>query len=422
MSEGSAMRILISGASVAGPVLAYWLNQYGYRPTVVERAPTLRKTGGHAVDLFRPSLRIVERMGLRDAVLDSEVGTERVTFLMEGAGPIRLDHHSALGVTSSEHVEIMRDDLSEIFYDATRDDVEYVFGDSIASIGDGRDEVQVTFERGSPRSFDLVIGADGLHSNVRGLTFGEERAFSRHLGGYVAVATVPDHLGLSAEMITMAVPGRVLSMYSPRHLDEARAIFMFRPPGRLDYHRRDTARQKELLLEHFGGIGWEAPRLLAELDRAPAFYFDEITQLRLDSWSRGRVSLVGDAAYCPGPAVGASTSLALIGAYVLAGELAAAGGDHTAAFPAYEREMAGYVRRARTYAERMVKQVIPGTRAQLWAGAQTMRLVGALPAPLGRALSKRVNSMGVHENIEIKNYLGSLDGHHRGGRRRLPRA
>ncbi|WP_433432869.1 FAD-dependent monooxygenase [Nonomuraea sp. CA-141351] len=402
------MRILISGASVAGPVLAYWLNRYGFRPTVIERAPTLRKTGGHAVDLFRPSLRIVERMGLLHTIADNEVGTERVTFLMEGASPIRLDHHSALGVTNGRHVEIMRDDLSEIFFDATRDDIEYVFDDSITSVDDGQDEVRVTFGHGSPRSFDLVIGADGLHSNVRGLAFGEEHHFSHHLGGYVAVATVPDHLGLSAEMITMADPGRMLAMYSPRQMDEARVIFMFRTPGRLDYHHRDTTRQKELLREHFGGTGWEAPRLLAELDRAPAFYFDEITQLRLDNWSRGRVSLVGDAAYCPGPAVGASTSMAVIGAYVLAGELAAASGDHTAAFPAYEREMAGYVRKARAYAVRMVKQVIPGTRAQVWAGAQALRLIGALPAQMGRALSKRINSTGVHEDVEVKNYPDSL--------------
>ncbi|MFI7638300.1 FAD-dependent monooxygenase [Nonomuraea sp. NPDC049400] len=402
------MRILISGASVAGPVLAYWLNRHGFSPTVVERAPTLRKTGGHAVDLFRPSLQIIERMGLRRQVLDSEVGTERVTFLMGGAKPIRLDHHSALGVTTDAHIEIMRDDLSEILYQATRDDVEYVFGDSITSIDEGRDEVRVAFERGSLRSFDLVIGADGLHSNVRGMAFGEEGRFARHLGAYVAVATVPDYLGLSAEMITLAVPGRMLALYSPRHLGEARVIFMFRSPGRLDYHYRDAARQKELLREHYAGIGWEAPRLLAELDHAPAFYFDEITQLRMDTWSRGRVSLVGDAAYCPGPAVGASTSMAVIGAYVLAGELAAAGGDHTAAFPAYEREMADYVEKARGYAARMVKQVIPGTPAQVWAGAQALRLIGGLPARVGRALSKRANSMGVHDDVDVKSYPDDL--------------
>ncbi|MEU6718394.1 FAD-dependent monooxygenase [Nonomuraea sp. NPDC046802] len=409
MSGGDAMRILISGASVAGPVLAYWLNRHGFSATLVERAPTLRKTGGHAVDLFRPSLGIVERMGLRRQVLDGEVGTERVTFLLEGAKPIRLDHHRALGVTTDAHVEIMRDDLSEIFYHATREDVEYVFGDSITSIENGRDEVRVTFERGSPRTFDLVIGADGLHSNVRGLVFGEEHRFAHHLGGYVAVATVPDHLGLSAEMITLAGPGRMLALYSPRHLNEARVIFMFRSPDRLDYHYRDTQRQKELLREHFAGVGWETPRLLAELDHAPAFYFDEITQLRLERWSQGRVSLVGDAAYCPGPAVGASTSMAVIGAYVLAGELAAAGGDHTVAFASYEREMTAYVQAARDYAARMVKQVIPGSQAQVWAGAQALRVIGWLPGRLGRALSKRANSTGVHDDVEVKSYA---DGPH----------
>ncbi|TDD14096.1 FAD-dependent monooxygenase [Nonomuraea diastatica] len=398
------MRILISGASVAGPVLAYWLHRYGFRPTVVERAPALRKTGGHAVDLFRPSMGIVEQMGLLKHVQAKDTGAQRVTLLREGAKAIRVDTARVLGVTPGRHVEIMRDDLSEIFYDATRHDVEYAFGDSIASIEDGEDEVKVTFERAEPRAFALVVGADGLHSNVRRLVFGEERQFTHFLGGYVSVATVPDHLGLSNEMISLAAPGRMMAMYSPRHLEEARATFMFHSPHRLDYHRHDTHRQKELLREHFAGLGSEAPRLLAELDGAPAFYFDEITQLRMETWSRGRVSLTGDAAYCPGPAVGASTSMAVIGAYVLAGELAAAGGDHTAAFRAYEREMADYVRGSRDYAARMVKQVIPGTQARIWAGAQIFRLLDVLPAGPARLLSKLADTTGLHDKVNVKRY------------------
>jgi 2-polyprenyl-6-methoxyphenol hydroxylase-like FAD-dependent oxidoreductase len=398
------MRILISGASVAGPALAYWLERHGFHPTVVEQAPALRKTGGHAVDLFRPSLGVVDRMGLRAQVEAKDVGTHEMTLLREGARAIHIDIGSILGVRSGEHVEIMRDDLSKIFYDATRDDVEYVFDDAIAAIDDRDDEVVVTFERAAPRVFDLVIGADGLHSGVRGLVFGDEQRFADYLGGYVAVATVPNYLGLSERMVTMTAPGRMAAMYSPAHLDEARAIFMFRSRHRLDYHRRDIRRQKELLREHFTGSGTEVPRLLAELDDSPAFYFDEITQLRLDTWSRGRVSLVGDAAYCPGPAVGASTSMAVIGAYVLAGELAAAGGDHTVAFPAYERAMAGYVRRGRSYARRMGRQVIPGTRAKVWAGAQAVRLLSVLPAGLARRVSKVANSTTVHDNVPVKHY------------------
>ncbi len=191
----------------------------------------------------------------------------------------------------------------------------------------------MTFERAAGRTFDLVIGADGLHSNVRGLVFGPESRHTTWIGAYLAVLSVPNHLGLDGRIESFNGIGRIAAMYGAARMPDARAVFLFRTPEPLDYHHRDVPRQKELLREHFAGAGWEVPRLLAQLDSASAFYFDSITQLRLDTWSRGRVTLVGDAGYCPGPAVGGSTSLAVVGAYVLAGELAAAGGDARAGLP-----------------------------------------------------------------------------------------
>ncbi|SDQ67405.1 FAD-dependent monooxygenase [Thermostaphylospora chromogena] len=398
------MRVLISGASIAGPVLAYWLARYGYRPTVVERAPALRKAGGHAVDLFRPAVDIVERMGVLPAVRDRRTGTERLTMLVDGG---RKRAHVDLDrvFTSDRHVEIMRDDLSEIFYDATRDDVEYLFGDSIATLEQDADGVEVTFEHAPPRRFDLVIGADGLHSNVRRLVFGEERRFSAFIGAYLAVATVPNHLDLSDHVMMAVAPGRMAACYSARSMDDARALFLFRSDHELDYHHRDVPRQKELLRAAFAGMGWEVPRLLDELDRTPAFYFDSITQLRMDTWSRGRVSLVGDAGYSPGPAVGGSTSMAVIGAYVLAGELAAAGGDHERAFRAYEREMAGYVRRAREVAMGAAKWLVPGTRFQTWASFRGTWLMGKLPKRVTGALNTVTSkAVRVHDTVPVKDY------------------
>jgi 2-polyprenyl-6-methoxyphenol hydroxylase-like FAD-dependent oxidoreductase len=396
------MRVLISGASIAGPVLGYWLNKYGFEVTVVERTATPRKTGGHAVDLFRPAMQVVEKMGVLEAVRGKVTDTDTVVFHRSNAKPITVDLRKAVTAFSDNHVEIMRDDLSEIFYDVTCHDVDYVFADSITAIsGDG----EVTFEHGAARRFDVIVGADGLHSNVRGLTFGAESAFSTWIGAYLAVLSVPNYLGLDGVMETIGAVGRIATVYSAAHLDDARALFLFRTPKPLDYHHRDVLRQKQLLREHFGGMDWEVPRLLTELDNTPAFYFDSITQLRLDTWSRGRVTLVGDAGYCPGPVVGGSTSLAVVGAYTLAGELAAHAPDHSAAFAAYEREIGDYVRRSRTFAVAAAKKVVPARGFDLWVIVQALRLVNVLPASVCRAITKlNARTLRLHDAITLKDY------------------
>ncbi|MEV6831088.1 FAD-dependent monooxygenase [Amycolatopsis sp. NPDC051102] len=397
------MRILVSGASIAGPVLAYWLTRHGFDVTVVERAPALRKTGGHAVDLFRPAMDITERMGVLPRVEALATGTTRMTVHREGARrPARVDLAKVFQATSDRHAEIMRDDLSEIYYDAGRDDVEYLFGDTITALSpDG----EVTFEHAAPRRFDVVVGADGLHSNVRRLVFGEEAGLTRFVGAYLAVLSVPDTLGLDGEAVTHLGAGRTASLYSARHMSDARAVFLFRRDQELAYHHRDIPRQKELLREAFAGMHPQVDGWLARLDDGGPFYFDSITQLQLDTWSRGRVTLVGDAGYCPGPAVGGSTSLAVLGAYVLAGELAAAGGDHTRAFAAYEREMGELVRRSRAFAVGAARSLIPSSRAGVWALTRGGQLVSALPAGLTRALAK-LNGAGVrmHDSMQVKDY------------------
>ncbi|OOK70485.1 FAD binding domain protein [Mycobacterium kansasii] len=305
------MRILISGASIAGPVLAYWLARYGFDVTVVERAPQLRKTGGHAVDLFRPAMEISEKMGALPQIEGLATGTSRLTLYRQGAQrPTRVDLTKIVAAASDRHVEIMRDDLSEAYYRAGRDHVEYLFGDSITAISSDGD---VTFEHGKARRFDVVVGADGLHSNVRRLVFGADSGRIQFLGGYLAVLSVPKTLAREGESIAHLGPGRIAMIYTARPLDDARALFMFRSKQQLRYHHRDILRQKALLRSAISGMHPQVDGWLDELDRTPTFYFDSITQLQLDSWSRGRVTLVGDAGYCPGPAVGGSTSIAVLG-------------------------------------------------------------------------------------------------------------
>jgi 2-polyprenyl-6-methoxyphenol hydroxylase-like FAD-dependent oxidoreductase len=397
------VRILVSGASIAGPVLAYWLSRYGYAVTVVERTPTMRKTGGHAVDLFRPAMEISERMGVLPRIEELATGTNRLIVTRAGtARSVEIDLAKLFSAASDRHVEIMRDDLGEIYYDAAREDVEYVFGDWITAISPDGD---VSFEIGAPRRFDLVIGADGLHSGVRRLVFGDEARHTHLAGAYLAVLSVPKELGRDGEMRMHVGVGREAAVYSARHLTDARVVFLFRSERELDYHHRDVQRQKELLRAAFTGMHPDVDEWLSESERTPTFYFDSITQLQLDSWSRGRVTLVGDAGYCPGPAVGGSTSLAVLGAYVLAGELATAGGDHERAYPAYEREMGELVRRSRAFARGVAKTLIPTSTLGVRALVGGARLLSALPTPISRAIAKTNNKgLRLHDSMRVKDY------------------
>ena len=401
------MRILISGASIAGPVLAYWLTRHDFDVTVVERAPTLRKTGGHAVDLFRPSMEISAKMGVLPRIEALATGTDTLRLYREGGRrPARIDLTKIVGAASDRHVEIMRDDLSEVYYEAGRDHVEYLFADSITAISPDGD---ATFEHAAARKFDVVVGADGLHSNVRSLVFGDEAGLTRFIGGYLAVLSAPKALSVDGEMVVHFGAGRLAGIYSAEHLDDARALFMFRSKNELQYHHRDVQRQKELLRGTFTGMDPQVNRWLDELDRTPSFYFDSITQLQLDTWSSGRVTLVGDAGYCPGPAVGGSTSLAVVGAYVLAGELARARGDYAAAFAAYESTMREPVLRSRAFARGAAKSLIPSSRAAAWAMRQAVQLVSMLPASLTRTVAKlNTKSLRMHDSMRVPDYSRGL--------------
>jgi 2-polyprenyl-6-methoxyphenol hydroxylase-like FAD-dependent oxidoreductase len=380
--------VLISGASIAGPTLAWWLCRHGFTPTVVEQTPTLRAgLGGHAVDLFGPAVDVAEWMGILPKVLAARTQTERVTLERPGRSPVEVDLGQLTAGISERHVEIMRGELTSILHEATRDDVEYRFGDSIRTLDQDGDGVEVSFEHGPPRRFGLVVGADGLHSGVRRLTFGDEAPFRHYLGGYLGVFSLANYRGLDGRMVAWSAPGKTAAMYPVRQTGQARALFLFRAAEELHYDHRDLDQQRRLLAEAFPERVWELPRLFAELEHAPDFYFDSISQIRMASWSNGRVTLVGDAGYSPGPAVGGGTALAVVGAYVLAGELRTANGDPAPAFRRYETELGEVVRRFRTIGPTVMKTLIPATPLQVWLTIQVLRLVPRLPAPVQRRLS-----------------------------------
>lgn len=365
--------VLISGASVAGPALAYWLQRYGYETTVVERAPAPRP-GGYAVDFRGASMTVLERMGILSAVQERATRMGAMTYVNESGTVAATTSVEAF----SGELEILRGDLVEILYDLTRDTTEYLFDDSIAELTQDESGVDVVFESGTTRRFDLVIGADGLHSVVRRLAFGPESSYLHDLGYYASVCTVENHLGLDHTGQILNVPGKTVGTYSARDNSEAKALFYF-ASGPLTYDRRDAAAQKAIVEKQFAGIGWEVPRLLDGLRTAPDFYFDSISQIKLDSYSRGRVALCGDAGYCASPLSGMGTSLAIVGAYVLAGELHAAGGDHVAAFAQYDARMRGFVAACQKQGVDGAKWFVPASRWFTRLRNLTFRMMPYLP-------------------------------------------
>ena len=362
----SGTRVLVSGASIAGPALAHWLRRRGAEVTVVERAPGLRP-GGQAVDARGVAKEVIQRMGLDAAVRAARTDTAGAYFVdIDGnvLETFRADDDGGDGFIAE--IEILRGDLSKVLHDDTRDGVEYLFGDRIAELTQDADEVGVTFAGGSRRRFDLVIGADGLHSALRAMVFGPHERFVRHLGRMMAFYTVPNEFGLDRWLIDYQESGTGRSAgLRPIH-DATQAMTMFSfPAADFDVDYRDVAAQKQLLSEQAAGLGWLAPRILAHLDDTPDFYLDQVAQVVMDRWSSGRVGLLGDAAFSSSPLSGAGTGLALVGAYLLAGELAAADWNPTAGFAAYEHRMRPYVEANQEIGRRHAHSLdVPGPDAQ----------------------------------------------------------
>ncbi|MFI5782936.1 FAD-dependent monooxygenase [Nocardia sp. NPDC051570] len=335
--------VLISGASVAGLALAYWLQRAGFHTTVVERAPGLRR-GGQAIDIRGTALHVVERMGLLDEIRAATTDVRGMSFVDSRGVELTRTTESTLtsGLIGTDDVEIMRDDLTTLLFDPSRAETEYVFGDSITSITQDDHGVEVDFEHTGRRRFDLVIGADGLHSGVRRLVFGPESECIHFLGMYLAIFSVENYLGLDRWQVYHTTDDALIGVYSVRRNAEARVMLRF-GSEELAVDHRDLDQQKTIIAERYADVGWETPRLLASMWDAPDFYFDPMSQACLDRWSNGRVALVGDAGYCASPRGGMGTSMALVGTYVLAGELANNSGDHRVAFERYQQAMAGYV-------------------------------------------------------------------------------
>jgi 2-polyprenyl-6-methoxyphenol hydroxylase-like FAD-dependent oxidoreductase len=334
--------VLVSGASIAGPSLAFWLRRHGFDVVVVERCPAIRG-GGQPIDIRGAALDVVMEMGLR-----ASVEVHRTHFgganVLDPKG-VEIERHTDRTLSAGRHesgdIEILRDDLAALLYETTKSDVEYRFDDAITAITDDGRTAAVSFENSAPANFDFVVGADGIYSGVRRLVFGPNEKFLKFLGAYAAIFSVENFLDLRDWQTAIGDESLGIFVCPARANSELRIIMMFES-GPLP---RDLplSEQKVLLAKKFAHFGWETPRLLAFLKEAPNLYFGEIAQCSLPRWSQGRVALVGDAAYSPSPRSGQGTSLALVGAYVLASELSHHENDYAAGFADYETRMRPFV-------------------------------------------------------------------------------
>ena len=398
MGISTRKRILVSGASIAGPALAYWLTRYGCDVTVVERAPTVR-LGGYPIDIRGSAIPVVERMGLMPALKAAHIETGSITFVAEDGSTIRkVPPEEVSGGTEGYDVEIPRWSLSSLLYDASRNEADYRFNESIASIENRPQDALVTFQSGRQEMFDIVVGADGLHSNTRALAFGDEAQFLKYLGYTFVGFTMPNILGLSHGAALRPAIGRLAALYAVRDADTLHAFFNIARDVPSDSELSSVDVQRALMREIYAGDGWVVPQMLEVLDTAEDIYFDTVSQVHMPRWSTGRVALIGDAAYAPSFLTGQGSSLSLVGAYILAGEIAAHD-DHAEAFDAYEKKARNFIETNQYLASYRGSQFIPNDQAEfdmLLARLKTMQVGG----DNARAEQKRQ----AHNSLDLPDY------------------
>lgn len=350
-------KILVSGASIAGPTLAFWLEKFNFEVTVVEKAKTLRLSGQN-IDLKGAAKEVAEKMGIFEQIREKTTGEIGTRYVDKNNETVAEFKAGEIGGLTSE-LEILRGDLVQILYNHTKDKINYIFDDFVTEINDKGNQADVTFNSGRKESFDLVVGADGIGSKIRELAFGEEPVLD-YLGLYTSYFTIPKAETDSGWARWYVAPESRNILIRPDNKGTARAALNFLSPDR-HYGKRTLEEQKAVLIKAFENAGWETERILNALQDSDDLYLDAVTQVKMLSWSKGRVVLIGDAAYCPTPITGKGTALAMIGAYILAHELHHAP-DHQTAFAGLEAKLRPYVEKTQHLPKSFIKLVYPSSK------------------------------------------------------------
>lgn len=334
------IKILVVGAGIAGPAICYWLKRFGFSPVLIEKSAAIRK-GGQALDVRGIATHIAREMGIYDQICDMRTRIEWGRFVDTTGKVLHEEQGETFGFRQDDEVEILRGDLVEILM-KTIADVPCHFNQSITSMQQDDDNVTVHFKDGRIENYDIVIAADGIHSATRRMIFNKTEYQLIHLGSYISTFTIPNYLGLNHMDLECEANHKLVSINSDNDPEIARAGFMFRSQHILK-DIRDEREQKQFLCDTFRDFGWETQNILNRMSESNDFYFDTIMQVKMDSWTKGRIALVGDAAYCPSPLSGQGNNLAFVGAYILAGELKAANGNYMPAFINYNSLLRSFV-------------------------------------------------------------------------------
>jgi len=367
MESAKGKNVLVSGASIAGISTAWWLNKLGYRVTVVELAAAPR-TGGAAINIQGEALASARRMGILEQLKVHRLNLERLEFKnaadeTEGAVDMQPGNPQPADGEVSE-IEIERVALMEILVNALHNEVEFLFDNRITALAEAADAMQVTFQHGAPRTFDLVFGCDGMHSGVRQLWFGHGAEYAHFLEHYFSL-TIVDHLLIAPNTAQLySVPGKGIMLNA--YKGKTDIVFWFFAAQEIPYDHRDAGQQRRLVAAQFAGQGWRSDELLAEMKGAGISYFDKFCQIRMPDWTKGRVALVGDAAYCASPAAGIGASLSMMGAAAVADALEKHDGDFAAAFAAYDQGLRPFVEETQAMALHLLHHVfIPKTEEDI---------------------------------------------------------
>lgn len=357
-------KALVSGASIAGLSTAYWLNKLGYHVTVVELAPEPRLSGA-AINVQGDALASAKRMGIFEQLKTHRLQLQEWEFkntndVTEGSMVMQAEGALPLADDAIEDIEIERTELMTILLDTVKKDVAFLFNNRITALSETADAMQVTFKNGPPHAFDLVFGCDGLHSGVRQLWFGHEAEYAHFMKCYFSL-TIVNHLFIkqgTAQMYNVPDKGIMLNAYNGK----TDIIFCFFSENEIPYDYRDAGQQRQLILERFAGQGWRTAELLEEIKQADISYFDKFCQIKMPSWTKGRVALVGDAAYCASPAAGIGASLSMAGAVAVTDALEKHDGNFDLAFQEYNQNLRPFIEETQAAALTMLNDYfIPKT-------------------------------------------------------------